>query len=177
MSQVSEFGINIRSLENKEYAFEYSVGDGFFGNFENTEVSHGSLTCKAILNKTSSFIRVIILIDGSVELVCDRSLDTFQYPIKTKGELIYKFGDEDAEIDDLIFVISRKRHDINIAQSIYDLISTAIPMKKLHPRYKDNLEEDDELVYSTEQEITAHKEDTEAIDPRWEALKKLKKTK
>jgi uncharacterized protein len=177
VSNLSEFGITIRSLENKEYVFDFPVNDSFWGNFENAEISHGDISCKAVLNKTSSFIRVSMLISGTVDLVCDRSLDPFLYPIDIKGEVIFKFGEEDAEIDDEIFIISRNRQEINLAQSIYDLVSTAIPMKKLHPRFNDDPEEPDELVYSTENDIASHEEETETIDPRWEALKKLKKKK
>jgi len=48
----------------------------------------------------------------------------------------------------------------------------SIPIKKLHPRFKAE-EEDDEsdvkIVYRTSEE-----EENEHVDPRWEKLKKLK---
>jgi uncharacterized metal-binding protein YceD (DUF177 family) len=174
VSHLSEFGINIRSLENREYVFEYTIDDLFFGNFENAPVSRGKLNCKAVIDKTSSFIRVNLLISGAVELVCDRSLDPFDYPVNTTGQWVYKFGDEEMEIDEEISIIARNRHDINLAQNIYELISVAIPMKKLHPRYDSEEEQQDEMVYTTGSKIDPDEEPSAGIDPRWEILKKLK---
>lgn len=174
MGNLSEFGINILTLENKQYEFEYEIGDGFFTHFENSELRKGVLKCQVVLEKTSSFIRVNFRIEGWVELVCDRSLDPFPYPVKTGGQMIFHFGTEDKEIDDESMMITRNRQQINLAQDIYEYISTAVPMKKLHPRYHPEEESDNELFYTTGQD-EADKEKKSEIDPRWEALSKLKK--
>jgi len=54
---------------------------------------------------------------------------------------------------------------------MYEFISLEIPIKKLHPKFRD--EEDDngegKIVYKSES-----KDDDSDIDPRWEKLKKLK---
>ena len=47
-------------------------------------------------------------------------------------------------------------------------------MKKLHPRYDQGMM-DDELVYSSDGEIT--KTEEKVIDPRWNKLKELKRKK
>ncbi len=172
--RLSEFGINIQSLENREYAFEYRIDDGFFTNFENSEVTKGRLNCKAIVNKTSSFIRVTFQISGTIELVCDRSLDPFDFPLNLSGQTVFKFGDQDLELDDEIIMIHRMKKEINLAQSIYELVSMAIPMKKLHPRYGQDLTGKDEMIYTTGEKETTGKESPAAMDPRWEVLKKLK---
>jgi len=65
---------------------------------------------------------------------------------------------------------------INVGHFIYETIALQIPLKKLHP---DEIEEDEEhndYVYidDAEEEI---EQDEENIDPRWAALKNLKKKK
>jgi uncharacterized metal-binding protein YceD (DUF177 family) len=63
---------------------------------------------------------------------------------------------------------------INIAQHIYDFIGISLPMKKLHPRFRnDDIDEDGLLVYTSEQEPTKEPKEQE-IDPRWAALGKLR---
>ncbi len=174
MGNLAEFGINIIGLEDKQYEFSYSINERFFGNFENSDLKRGDLTCKAILSKMSSFIRVTFHIKGWIELVCDRSLDPFQYPIQTEGQVIFKYGEEEIDLDDEESIISRNRKEINLAQSIYELISVAVPMKKLHPRYGTQEEGRDELIYSTQSGEPDIEKKQGEIDPRWEALKKLK---
>jgi uncharacterized metal-binding protein YceD (DUF177 family) len=98
--------------------------------------------------------------------------------------MIYKFGSEVKEIDESVMMITRDTPSINVAQLIYEFILLALPLKKIHPDYKNELdEEDNELeggfVYlddaSTEDSAEETKEEsTTAVDPRWEKLKKLK---
>ena len=63
---------------------------------------------------------------------------------------------------------------INIGEFIYEFITLAVPLKKLHPRFEDELEEDDEpeMIYTSQDEEET--DDSQETDPRWEALKKLK---
>jgi hypothetical protein len=53
----------------------------------------------------------------------------------------------------------------------------AIPFKRLHPKFADEADDDDEsevkLIYSSSSE--AETEDDQPVDDRWEALKKLNK--
>lgn len=177
MGDLAEFGINILGLENKQYVFQFPVNDRFFSNFENSEISKGKLECRITLDKNSSLIRVNINISGWVELICDRSLDPFKYTLDTGGQVIYKFGDEEKEIDDDVILITRNHQTINLAQSIYEFITIAVPMKKLHPRFDLETEPDDELIYTTGDLENETENDSSETDPRWEALKKLKNKK
>ncbi len=112
-------------------------------------------------------------ITGSVELTCDRSLEVFDEPIHIFEKFIYKYGDRHEEITDELEMIPHGTATINIAQHIYDFIAVSIPMKRLHPRFRDEeIEEDGLLLYSTDKETVEEKE--QEIDPRWAALNKLR---
>jgi uncharacterized protein len=91
--------------------------------------------------------------------------------------VIYKFGAEEKEIDDDVIQITRNHQIINLAQNIFELITIAVPMKKLHPRYDLEAEPDDELIYTTRDIEEESEDDSSEPDPRWEALKKLKNKK
>jgi len=119
---------------------------------------------------------------GKVELVCDRSLETFEHPLDFTEKMIYKFGSEVKEIDENVMMITRDTPSINVAQLIYEFILLALPLKKIHPDYTNELdEEDNELegrfVYLDEtftEDSEEEKESTTPVDPRWEKLGKLK---
>lgn len=113
-------------------------------------------------------------IDAEVELICDRSLEPFMFPIKKSENLLIKFGEEDVELGDEIISIHRDTQSLNIAQNIFEYLTISIPMKKLHPKFEGE-EETDELIYSSDDFVEEEEENEETLDPRWEALRNLKK--
>ena len=170
-----EFDINIYNLDNKSYDYNYKIDDSFFELFEDVLISKGDLEVWVELVKTDTFIDLDFQIDGSIELECDRSLDKFRYPLHLREHLIYKFGEENAELSEEVYVIPSDTQQINLADPLFEFIRVAVPMKKLHPRYEqgfDEEEEQDEIIYTSEENEVEEKKE---IDPRWQALKDLKK--
>lgn len=115
-------------------------------------------------------ITLTMKIKGAIELECDRSLEKFDYPISVEKENIYKYGDEEKELSEDVFVITKNQQEINISTFLYESISLEIPMKKLHPKFE-NETDSDEIIYVSK--LDDKQEDKEP-DPRWAALKKLK---
>lgn len=178
MSGLSKYNIGIINLKNQEYQYEFRIDPSFFSQFEESEIKKGSLNCLIVLRKTESFIETIFHIQGNVELECDRSLEKFDHSIDLNRRMVFKYGDEDKEIDDEVELISRNRQSIDMSQFIYEFISMGIPMKKLHPKYNnENQDNDEQLFYSSIVDGSEPENNEEEIDPRWETLKKLKKIK
>lgn len=170
---LSKYEINIQGLEEKRYTFDFEGSDQFFGAFEQSFISKGHFNAHVKLNKNSSMIQLNFEITGTVELTCDRSLDLFEEPLDVSERYIYKFGDRQEEISDEIEMIPYGAATINIAQHIYDFICVSLPMKKLHPRFREEeIDEEGLLLYSTDKETIEEKE--QEIDPRWAALDKLR---
>ncbi|MEQ8907504.1 DUF177 domain-containing protein [Ekhidna sp.] len=170
MKDLKAFKIEIFGLSNSTHDFNFAFNDDFFTHFENSLVSKGKGTCDVILTKTDSMITLDLTIEGSIELECDRSLELFDYPISINKEVIYKYGDEEKELSEDVFVILKGEQEINIAEFLYESISLEVPMKKLHPKFQDE-PETDEMIYVSDTDEGSQEEST---DPRWEALKKLK---
>jgi uncharacterized metal-binding protein YceD (DUF177 family) len=170
---LKKYIISIAQLENKAYTFEIEGDAEFFKQMQMEAVETGAFFAKIELNKSETMINLAVEIEGSLQLICDRSLDEFTFPFKTNDKTILKFGDHDEDLADGIRIINRNTQQINIAQDIYELILLSVPMKKLHPRFMDteNTEEEGFMVYTTLKD-----EPKEEIieDPRWAVLKKLK---
>ncbi|GAB4238905.1 MAG: DUF177 domain-containing protein [Ekhidna sp.] len=173
MSDLKQYKIEIFGLSNNTHQFDFHFGDDFFAEFEDSLVSKSKGTCNIMLTKTDSMITLDYHIQGTIELECDRSLEPFDYPIDIKREVIYKYGDEEKELSEDVFVILKGAQELNVAPFLYEFIHLEIPMKKLHPRFE-NDEPTDEMIYVSREEESAEKG---AVDPRWEALKKLKENK
>ncbi|MFN6944911.1 MAG: YceD family protein, partial [Cytophagaceae bacterium] len=115
-----------------------------------------------------------------IELTCDRSMEQFDFNVDTNNSLIFKFGEEFAELTEEIITIPRDYPTLNMAQYIYEFIGLAIPMKKLHPKFvnEDELQDADTvLIYSSGEPEEAEDETTgeeDNDDPRWNILKNLR---
>jgi len=179
------FDIEVIKFKEGRHEIDFEIGDAFFQNFEDNEiVEKGNLAVRAILDKGANVIEVNFHIHGSVQLICDRSLEVFDHPLDFSEKMIYKYGSEEKEIDEEVFMITRDTPVINVAQLIYEFILLALPLKKIHPDHRNELDDeeleveggyvyiDDELE-STE-ENPESTEETKPVDPRWEQLMKLK---
>ncbi len=166
-----EFDVNIIGLSKKAHLFDFQLKDGFFEKYGKEVVSGGDFDVHVVLDKKETFIEVDFKISGKAHLVCDRSLEPFDYLIEETRKIVFKYGVEAQEISDEIVIITHDQDSLDLGQFIYEFIALSIPIKKLHPRFKE--EEDDEsdvkIIYRTSEE-----EQSESIDPRWEKLKKLK---
>ena len=170
------FNINIIGLSNKVHHFDYQFGDEFFVHYGTGLIEKGRFEAAVELDKHETFIQASFIIKGSAKLICDRSLDPFDYPIEFEKNIMFKYGDSNQELSDEIVMIHRDSDSLELGQYIYEFIGLEIPIKKLHPRYLDELEGDNtegKLIYSSGE--TSHDRDSDDdIDPRWEKLKKLK---
>jgi uncharacterized protein len=176
LKTLKKYIVSIAQLESKAYTLEMDGSDDFFKHFEIESVNSGSFEAKIELQKSETMISLGFDIVGELNLVCDRSLENFDFPFSTNESLILKFGDHDEELADGIRLINRNTQTIDFSQEIYELISLTIPMKKLHPKFLEIVSNENEeglIVYSTDKPESKIKEDL-AIDPRWAALKNLK---
>lgn len=124
--------------------------------------------------RTDHFVKITFKLSGSVELICDRSLDPFNKIIEGRFDILFQ-PDEIQEsetersavkqipVGDLI---------LDIEDEVRDTIMLNIPIKKLHPRYIDESGKPEE--FGTARFGKPSDDDEDLIDPRWEKLKKLK---
>jgi uncharacterized protein len=171
---VNVFEVHIVGLAFSVHEFEFNVDEGFFKHYGTDVINKGILNAKVTLNKHETFIETTFQIQGTVQLTCDRSLDFFDFPLNINQLLVYKYGEEDKEISEEVMMIHRDTASLDLGQPMYEYIVLSVPMKKLHPRFQDEEETNEEgkLVYSS---LNITTEDSSDVDPRWEALKKLKK--
>jgi uncharacterized metal-binding protein YceD (DUF177 family) len=175
---ISTFDINIHGLENKQYEYHFEGNNSFFEAFEQDYLNQGDFKVNIILDKSVSLIRVHFDIVAEIQMQCDRSLEDFVETFQIKEDYIFKFGEKAEVVNEELEIIPFGATKINIAQLIFDFISLQIPMKKLHPRFRNEDDDNSEgiLVYSDALE-DKKEEVNDGIDPRWAELLKLKNLK
>lgn len=174
------FDIHIFNLANGDHDYHFEVSDSFFELFENEMFRTGNLTADVSLQKSDSMIQMTFKVEGTLELTCDRSLDLFDHTVSFENTMIFKFGEEEKELSEDVMVILNDTQTINVSDLLFEFIGLQVPMKKLHPRFQEEENDDNEgiMVYSSiADDPTTEEQQEEDVDPRWAALKDLKNKK
>lgn len=173
MKEVKKYDINIYHLKEGEHQYHYEIDDSFFQLFEGSLVNHGKVQVSLTLIKRSTFISLEFTGRGQYQLTCDRSLQQFDHPVAYNNKVILKYGDENKEIDEDIYMILPETQKLNVAQWMYEFVMLTVPMKKIHPDFADELKDVElgKIVYTSEEEN--EEESEKEIDPRWSKLKNL----
>lgn len=168
---LDEFIIPFSGLKNGIHHFDFEVNDQFFACFENSEITHGSLNVSLALDKKSVLLVLNIKASGTVIVPCDRCGDDFEFALDGQQSIVVKFGGEESEnTDEDVIYLSFKDHEINVAQPVYETISLALPYKRNHDDGKCNPEALKKIKLFSKEDL----DKSDSVDPRWEALKKLK---
>ncbi|MBO6534978.1 MAG: DUF177 domain-containing protein [Balneolaceae bacterium] len=126
-------------------------------------------------DKNPRFIRAELDIEATLELICDRSLESFDYKVNRPYDILFKFDqvEESEDENGAVRSIDHQKNELSIEQDVLDTLLVHLPVKKLHPRFLD--EDGNPKEFVAESFGEADEEEKDAIDPRWEALKDLKK--
>ena len=178
MNPLRAYDIHIVGLDNKRYEYDFTSDDAFFAALEQELITKGAVQTHLVLDKSETLIRLDFHIVGTVEQTCDRSLDEYDEPVDTQQVMLLKFGDHNEELSDEIELIERNTATINIARYIFEFIGLSLPMKRLHPRFRDEDDQDEDeqngkLIYRSGAETNDDADDQPNMDPRWAALRKL----
>lgn len=169
-----EFDIAFVKLKDGVHEFHYELGKQFFEAFGNQEVLEASVQVDAELEKQGQMMQIDLSMRGSVNVTCDRCLESIGMPVDTRYRLIYKFRDEEkTEPEDgyeLVYITPQET-EVNIAQPVYETVLLDIPMI----RNCDGLENKpcNEAMLQKLNQLKHNGE--EQSDPRWDKLKDLLK--
>jgi len=165
--------IDLKGLEEGVNHLEFDLDDTYFKAVDAPEVSQGSVHVSLdILRTRNDFFTLDFHETGTVMVPCDVCLDPVEQSIETTQHLEVKFGTENSEEDDLV-TVAEDEGILDVTWYLYEFIALAIPIKHVHAPGKCN----PAMVRALEEYSAARsgEEDEQAMDPRWEALLKLKK--
>lgn len=124
-------------------------------------------------NRQLRFVQVDLEIEANVQLVCDRSLESFIYTVKQPYHILFKADsvEESSDHKGSIRNINTADNSINLELDIRDTILVNIPIRKIHPSF---LDENGNPIDMEPLQFGSSDADGEIVDPRWNALKNLK---
>jgi uncharacterized metal-binding protein YceD (DUF177 family) len=172
MCSLELFKIDLKGLTEEVTALEWNLDKDFFDALDQTEVEGGALHVSLSIRKASGFFELQFHTVGTVDITCDRCLDLMEQPIETDNQLVVKLGTATPEDDDTV-TVDENEGILDTSWFIYEFIALAIPIQHVHAPGKCN-----PAMTKALEELSADRsgdeESSQTIDPRWEALKKLK---
>ncbi len=170
MEYLKQFVISFGGLKPGVHQFSFEVDDLFFEQFEHSEIKKGKLTIGVAFEREEKMLILNFLINGKVDVPCDRCYESFLLPVYGKERLIIKFGNDFHEENEEVLIIPVGETQIDISPFIYEFVHLLIPYRRVHPEDENGNSQCDPEVIKRIDEREAASEP----DPRWEVLKKLK---
>jgi uncharacterized metal-binding protein YceD (DUF177 family) len=173
---IREFSIELPKLKNGKNEFHFEIGEKFFGHFEQPIVESGKVEVELELHKSLNQLDAHFRISGEVVLACDRCVLPFSFKIKSEKRLVYTYeakGVEEEEDFDEVVYIEPKTHLLDVSQEIYDFVCLEIPIRKVPEDCGEDCPNNPLNLLKAQGKIGEVSEEA-PVDPRWEALKKLK---
>ena len=172
MKSLEMLKIDLKSLTDEETTLSFDFDDTYFAALDGADVKKGSLHVSVSIRKATGFFELLFHTVGTVIVPCDRCLDDMEQPVETDNRLIVKFGSEYSEEDDII-VVPEDEGILDASWIIYEFVALVIPIRHVHAPGKCN-----PAMTKALEELSADRssdeESSQAVDPRWEALKQLK---
>lgn len=192
MSKFSSYSIQLKTMEIGESVLEYHLDNEFFEAIGEEAIQKGNINAKIRVVKSSKQSELFFELEGKVVVLCDRCLEEMDQPIKTSGHLIVRMGKEFMDDGDDIVVIPEEQGVINVSWFMYEFVELAIPIKHVHPfghcntgmatKLSEHLVdsdsfEDDADAFAGAMDVVNEGDSTDdgPVDPRWEALRSLRK--
>lgn len=169
---MEEFDIPIHGLKEGIHNYRFDINSDFFKYFGNPDLPGGDIVLDLSLLKSNQFIELDFKITGTLNLLCDRCLEEFDFKVEIKEKLIVRFGEKFEELDDNIIIIPREESRFNLSQYIYEFAVLSIPFKKVHTGIGKDVCNPDMIKKLNELSIEKNKISNET-DPRWDNLKNL----
>jgi uncharacterized protein len=173
---IREFSIELPKLRNGKNEFHFEVGEKFFGHFDQSIVQSGKVEVDLDLHKSLNQLDAHFRIEGEVVLACDRCVLPFSFSIQSEKRLVYTYDvkgvEEEEDLDEVLY-IEPKAHLLDVSQEIYDFVCLEIPIRKVPKDCGDDCPNNPLNLLKAQGKIGEASEEA-PVDPRWEALKKLK---
>ncbi len=174
MDPLAPFTISFSGLKEGFHEFDFSIHNTFFEAFDYHEFNETQLIASIILNKKSTLLEVHFALSGHVNINCDVTTEPFDLPINTQFDLVIKFGESYDNEQDALLILPYGSYQFDTAHYLYETLVLSLPQKRVHPGVIDGsltsevIQQLEKLQPKTQQSFD------DDIDPRWNALKKLK---
>ena len=162
-SSFKEYIVPFTGLKDGKHLFEFEIGDSFFADFEYSMIESGKVHVDMELDKNPNMLTTRFSLEGTVETTCDRCNDPIEVDIEGNFRLVFKFGNELSDNEELI-VLPPEAYQLELAPFLYEFITISLPARKVHPEGGCN----EEMVELISKYSAPYSDDEEYSDEEWD---------
>ncbi len=177
MDRLEAYKIDLKALQGNEMALSLVADNEFFAAVQGPEIEQGAVNVDVLVKEAGDSFMVDFQFEGEVQVICDRCLEPMMIPVSGDSCTRVKFGEE-YDDDGEVIVVPEKEGILDLSWLVYEQIALQIPIRHVHP--------EGECSAEMQKALSSHgasdsqggadegtSEQSDRIDPRWEALKKL----
>lgn len=129
MGKFTLYKLPLKSLPVGTHHYEYLLDNEFFRNIDGPEVQKGKVSVTLSVKRTADVFELDFVINGVIQVPCDRCLDDLDLEVDTKEKLYVKFGAEYSDENDNVVIVPEAEGEINIAWFLYEFIALIYSFK------------------------------------------------
>ena len=133
------YSVRLSSMKLGTHTFEFELNKAFFEVIEQSLIEDGEVFVKVNWEKKETMMVVYFSLLGTVNTTCDRCNDPVSVPIQGQYKLVYKFG-TDASEDENLIVLDPESIEVDLRDQLYEFAVIALPNRIVHPEGECNEE-------------------------------------
>ena len=164
MKARNAYSIPFVGLKLGVHEFEFEIHDAFFDALDYSIIHQGEVDVRLRLEKKETMMIAEFAILGKVFTTCDRCNDPVEVPVKGQYKVIFTFGNEPSDDENLI-VMHPDAYELELYEPIYELITVSLPSRLVHKQGGCN----EEMLRMLEQYTSRFEdEDYEDLEEDWD---------
>ena len=150
------------------------VDASFFDSFPFSEISKAEGKLNVLLDKLGNGMDCHVNFQGHCTIPCDRCLADLELTLTFQERLVVQLGPQ-TDLESDIWTLGPELHELNLSQPVFEWIHLSLPFRRVHPDIQDcDPAMVNHLDKSSRDSEKGNDDKSDAIDPRWNALKDLK---
>ena len=171
MEKDKQYILQLSEMPLGESELGFHIDEKFFAKREYSEIQKGTVDVRLVIDRQCELFTLSFDMKGQVEVACGRCNAPYMQPIEKNFKMFVKYGDENREESDDVFVITKDEPEINVADWLYEYVILSLPIRCVHSNIEDC---DQDVIKYLEQDDEKSEQDNDETDPRWEKLRELK---
>ncbi|TSJ46665.1 YceD family protein [Fluviicola chungangensis] len=128
----NEFIIQFVGLKTGTHRYEFNIDKSFFEGVENTLIEDAHVLVELAFEKKETMMIAEFSLSGTVATPCDRCNDPMEVAIHGDYRIVYKFGTEVSEDENLV-ILPPESYELDVSAPIYELLVISLPARRIHP--------------------------------------------
>lgn len=114
------------------HRYEFNIDKSFFEGVEDTLIEDANVRIELAFEKKETMMIAEFSLSGIVNTPCDRCNDPMEVNIHGDYRIVYKFGTEVSEDENLV-ILHPESFELDLSAPIYELLVISLPARKIHP--------------------------------------------